>query len=50
VARGTCAPPTWVAFFELSDDGVVWTDASIDGRPDALFATGWNGDGWTLVN
>jgi len=50
VDRGTCAPPTWVAAFERSDDGVVWTDASTDGRPDADFATGFNGDGWTFVS
>jgi hypothetical protein len=49
VARGTCAPPTWVAVFQPSGDGVVWTDAAIDGRPEPGFATGFNGDGWTLL-
>jgi hypothetical protein len=50
VAGGTCAPPTMVAVFERSGDGVVWTAASIDGRPDPGFMTGFNGDGWTFVS
>jgi len=50
VPRGTCAPPTWVAVFERSDDGIVWTDAFLDGHPNPEFVTGFNGDGWTLVS
>jgi hypothetical protein len=51
VHRGECWPLVMVAVFEVTDDGVQWTDALFDGESVPEFLSLMNGDdGWTAID